>query len=348
MGIHASPTCSMTLGGKDKCRGLLLGDERQGMKIMFYMMNEARLGVGFQAFAYASSGYLYALNYARERIQGRDLEAGKDPKAPQVPIIQHPDVRRMLLEMKAYVDGMRSFVYYVGMCLEMEMLTSDDDERAFYKGFGDLLTPLVKAYCAQRGFDMCVQAVQVYGGYGYITEYPVEQLVRDCKITSIYEGTDGIQAMDLLGRKLGMAKGQVFMNFLGEIQKTIAMAKETKGLDELTAEVELAVNRLGEVAMSIGKTAMSPRLKVAFAHAFPFLEVMGDVIMAWMLLWRAALAIQKLESGAKKKDVDFYEGQVKTAEFFIQTILPITLGKMNAIIKNNGSAVEISEAAFGG
>jgi alkylation response protein AidB-like acyl-CoA dehydrogenase len=348
MGIHASPTCSMTLGGKDKCRGLLLGDKRQGMKIMFYMMNEARLGVGFQAFAYASAGYLYALNYARERIQGRDLEAGKDPMAPQVPIIQHPDVRRMLLEMKAYVDGMRSFVYYVGMCLEREMLTSDDDERAFYKGFGDLLTPLVKAYCAQRGFDMCVQAVQVYGGYGYITEYPVEQLVRDCKITSIYEGTDGIQAMDLLGRKLGMAKGQVFMNFLGEIQKTIALAKETKELDELAAEVELAVNRLGEVAMSIGKTAMSPRLKVAFAHAFPFLEVMGDVIMAWMLLWRAALAIQKLESGAKKKDVDYYEGQVKTAEFFIQTILPITLGKMNAIIKNNGSAVEISEAAFGG
>ena len=348
MGIHASPTCSMTLGGKGKCRGLLLGDERQGMMIMFYMMNEARLGVGFQAFAYASASYLYALNYARDRIQGRDLEAGKDPKAPQVPIIQHPDVRRMLLEMKAYVDGMRSFVYYVGMCLEREMLASDDDERAFYKGFGDLLTPLVKAYCAQRGFDMCVQAVQVYGGYGYITEYPVEQLVRDCKITSIYEGTDGIQAMDLLGRKLGMAKGQVFMNFLGEIQKTIAMAKETKGLDELTAEVELAVNRLGEVAMSIGKTAMSPRLKVAFAHAFPFLEVMGDVIMAWMLLWRAALAIQKLESGAKKKDVDFYEGQVKTAEFFIQTILPITLGKMNAIIKNNGAAVEISEAAFGG
>ncbi|NNL74872.1 MAG: acyl-CoA dehydrogenase [Desulfobacterales bacterium] len=348
MGIHASPTCSMTLGGKGKCRGLLLGEERQGMKIMFYMMNEARLGVGFQAFAYASAAYLYALNYARERIQGRDLEAGKDPNAPQVPIIQHPDVRRMLLEMKAYVDGMRSFVYYVGMCLEREMLAADDDERAYYKGFGDLLTPLVKAYCAQRGFDVCVQAVQVYGGYGYIAEYPVEQLVRDCKITSIYEGTDGIQAMDLLGRKLGMAKGQVFMNFLGEIQKTIALARETNRLDELSAEVEIAVNRLGEVAINIGKNAMSPQLKVAFAHAFAFLEVIGDVVMAWMLLWRAALAIQKLESGAKKKDVDFYDGQLKTAEFFIQTILPITLGKMNAIIKNNGATIEISEAAFGG
>ena len=348
MGIHASSTCSMTLGGKGKCRGLLLGEERQGMKIMFYMMNEARLGVGFQAFNYASTAYLYALNYARERVQGRDLEKGKDPNASQVPIIRHPDVRRMLLGMKAYVEGMRSFVYYVGQCLDKEALAVDEEERALYKGFGDLLTPLVKAYCAQRGFDVCVEAVQVYGGYGYIKEYPVEQLVRDCKITSIYEGTDGIQAMDLLGRKLGMVNGRVFMNFLGEIQKTIAMARETKGLEELTAEVERAVNRLGEVALHIGKSALSAKFKVAFAHAFPFMEVMGDVVMAWMLLWRAVLAKQKLDDGVKKKDVDFYEGQLKTAEFFIHTILPATLGKMNSIVKSNGSAVEISETAFGG
>jgi alkylation response protein AidB-like acyl-CoA dehydrogenase len=348
MGIHASSTCSMTLGGKGNCRGLLLGEECQGMKIMFHMMNEARLGVGFQAFAYASAAYLYALNYARERIQGRDLEAGKDPEAPSVPIIRHPDVRRMLLEMKAYVDGMRSFVHYVGQCLEKEALATTDDERAFYRGFNDLLTPLVKAYCAQRGFDQCVQAVQVYGGYGYVSEYPVEQLARDCKITSLYEGTDGIQAMDLLGRKLGMGKGQVFINFLGEIQKTVALAKEIGGLEEITAEVEKAANRLGEVAMHLGTTAMSPKFKVAFAFAFPFLEVMGDVIMAWMLLWRAALANQKLESGPKKKDVDFYEGQLKTAEFFIQTILPATLGKMDGIVKSSSSAIDISEAAFGG
>jgi len=348
MGIHASPTCSITLGGKGKCRGLLLGEACQGMKIMFYMMNEARLGVGFQAFAYASAAYLYALNYARERIQGRDLEAGKDPDAAPVPIIQHPDVRRMLLEMKAYVAGMRSFVHYVGQFLEKEALATSDEERAYYKGFGDLLTPIVKAYCAQRGFDQCVQAVQVYGGYGYVSEYPVEQLVRDCKITSIYEGTDGIQAMDLLGRKLGMAKGQVFINLLGEIQKTVALAKETPGLEEITTDVEKAANQLGEVAMHLGTNAMSAQFKVAFAAAFPFLEVMGDVIMAWMLLWRAVLAKQKLDAGARKKDVDFYNGQLKTAEFFIQTILPATLGKMDGIVKNNSSAIEISDAAFGG
>jgi len=348
MGIHASSTCSITLGGKGQCRGLLLGDACQGMKIMFYMMNEARLGVGFQAFNYASTAYLYALNYARERIQGRDLAAGKDPDAPQVPIIRHPDVRRMLLAMKAYVDGMRSFVYYVGLCLEKEALAGNAEDKAYYKGFADLLTPLVKAYCAQRGFDVCVQAVQVYGGYGYIKEYPVEQLVRDCKITSIYEGTDGIQAMDLLGRKLGMEKGRIFMNLLGEIQQTIAQARQRKGLEELAAEVENAVGKLGEVALHLGQTAMSAQFKTAFVFAFPFLEVMGDVIMAWMLLWRAALAKDKIEAGAKAKDAEFYEGQLKTAEFFIYTILPATLGKMNGIVKCNGAAMDISEAAFGG
>ncbi len=166
---------------------------------------------------------------------------------------------------------MRSFIYYVGQCLDREGLAANDEQRAYYKGFSDLLTPLVKAYCAQRGFDVCVDAVQVYGGYGYIQEYPVEQLVRDCKITSIYEGTDGIQAMDLLGRKLGMAKGQVFMNFLGEIQKTVSLARDTAGLEEITAEFERAVIRLGEVALHIGKRALSPKFKVDFAHAFPFL-----------------------------------------------------------------------------
>ena len=348
MGIHASATCSITLGGKGQCRGLLLGEVCQGMKIMFYMMNEARLGVGFQAFNYASTAYLYALNYARERIQGRDLAAGKDASAPAIPIIRHPDVRRMLLGMKAYVEGMRSFVYYVGQCLEKEALAGSEEEKAYFKGFADLLTPLVKAYCAQRSFDVCVQAVQVYGGYGYIKEYPVEQLVRDCKITSIYEGTDGIQAMDLLGRKLGMEKGRVFMNFLSEIQKTIALARGMNGLEEIAVEVEKAVNSLGETAMHLGKSAMSPQFIVAFAFAFPFLEVMGDVIMAWMLLWRAALAKQKIEAGAKSKDIEFYQGQLKTAEFFIHTILPATLGKMNGIVRGNGAAVEISEAAFGG
>ncbi len=347
MGIHASSTCSMSLGGKGGCRGLLLGEENRGMYIMFVMMNEARLGVGFQAFIHASTAYLFALNYARERLQGRDLDQIKDRSAPPVPIIQHPDVRRMLLWMKAHVDGMRSFIYYIGRHFDRLEAMTDPDEKERYLELADLLTPVVKAYCAQRGFDTCIQAIQVYGGYGYTREYPVEQIARDCKITSLYEGTDGIQAMDLLGRKLGMRKGAVFMDFMQEVQQSIALARETESLHPLADKVETALNRLGEIAMHLGQTAMSPRLKVAFAHAFPFLDAMGDVIMAWMLLWRAAVAAPKCDT-AKKKDKAFYEGQVQTAAFFIDTILPVTMGKMTAIVDSSPAAVDISDAGFGG
>ena len=348
MGIHASSTCSMSLGSKGKCRGLLLGEENQGMRIMFYMMNEARLGVGFQAFIHATTAYLYAVNYARERLQGRDLEKFADRAAPQVPIIQHPDVRRMLLWMKAHVEGMRSFAYYTVRCFDRYETVEEEAQKARYQGFLDLLTPLVKAYCAQRGFDVCIEAMQVYGGYGYIREYPVEQIARDCKIASIYEGTDGIQAMDLLARKLGMKKGMVFMEFLGEIQKTIAHAKKNEELIPLAESLDAAVNKLGETAMTLGKKAMSPELKNAFSHAFPFLEVMGDVVMAWMLLWRSAVAAEKLQAGAKKKDKAFYESQATTARYFINNVLPVTLGKMNAIEGLDDAVVAMPEVGFGG
>jgi len=348
MGIHASATCSISLGSKGGCRGILLGEENKGMRIMFHMMNEARLGVGFQGFNHATTAYLYAVNYARERLQGRDMDNLADKAAPQVPIIRHPDVRRMLLWMKSHVEGMRSFVYYVGRCFDVLKNSDDEAEKALYQGLTDLLTPLVKAYCAQRGFDVCIQAMQVYGGYGYTREYPIEQLARDCKIASIYEGTDGIQAMDLLGRKLGMDEGKVFMGFMGEVQKVIARAREAKGLGSLADKLENALNQLGETALHLGKKGVSTEFKTAFAHAFPFLESMGDVTMAWMLLWRASIAVEKLNNGAKKKDINFYEGQLKTAEFFIQTVIPVTCGKMDSIKESSGAAVTISEASFGG
>ncbi len=348
MGLHGSATCSLTLGGKGKCRGFLLGEENKGMRVMFHMMNEARLGVGTQAFMHASAAYLYALNYARQRCQGRALESMLDHEAPQVPIIQHPDVRRMLLWMKAYVEGMRSFIYYTCSNFDGIELAATPEEKARYQDMVDLLTPVLKTYNSKYGFEVCVKAIQVYGGYGYTREYPIEQLARDCKIASIYEGTDGIQAMDLLARKIGMKKGSVFMAFLQEIQKTAARAEKQKGLAKLAQTVNALAGRLGEVALSIGKTAMSPDFKTAFAHSVPFLEVMGDTVMAWMLLWRAGIAAKALENGARKKDVAFYEGQIKSAEFFINTEIPITLGRMNSIDAASSAAVDISEAAFGG
>jgi hypothetical protein len=176
----------------------------------------------------------------------------------------------------------------------------------------------------------------------------MEQLLRDCRITMIYEGTNGIQAMDLLGRKLGLNKGKPVMDLLGEIQKSIAMAKDAQGLEGLAEKLEEIVDKLGEVALHMGTTAMSPNVLNAFAFAHPFMEVCGDVVMAWLLLWRAAVAAQKLANKPKKKDTAFYEGQIKSAEFFIYSIIPITVGKIEAILTTNGAAIDIDEKSFGG
>ena len=172
--------------------------------------------------------------------------------------------------------------------------------------------------------------------------------MRDCRITPIYEGTNGIQAMDLLGRKLGMNQGKPIMDLMGEIQTTIATAKANSRVQACAGKLEAALNKLGEVALHLGKTAMSPQVMVAFAHAYPFMEVSGDVVMAWLLLWRATIAAEKLDDGAKKKDVAFYEGQLKSAEFFVNCLLPVTLGKMNGILATSSEAVDISEDSFGG
>lgn len=348
MGLHGSATCSMVMGSKGNCRAYLLGEENKGMKVMFTMMNEARLGVGLQAFSHASTAYLLALDYARQRIQGRALEDTMNPDAPSIAIINHPDVRRMLLEMKAYVEGMRSFTYYIAYCFDREENAGSEEERKKFKGMIDLLTPILKTYNSNKGYDVCIKAIQVYGGAGYIKEYPVEQIARDCKIASIYEGTDGIQAMDLLGRKLGMNNGMVFMEFISEIRKIAEKATNFDSVKELGEKAALLVKRLGDVAMHIGKTAMSANFKTAFAHSVPFLEVAGDSVMAWMLLWRATLAAENLENGAKKKEIPFYEGQIKTAEYFITNILPVTFGKMDSIEASGDSAITISDASFGG
>ncbi|WP_373498465.1 acyl-CoA dehydrogenase [Desulfococcus sp.] len=347
MGIHGSATCSLTLGGKGLCRGTLLGEINKGMRAMFVMMNEARLDVGMQSLGCASASFMNALNYARERVQGRHLTApGKD--APPVPIIQHPDVRRMLLTMKSCTEGMRSIVYYTGYCEDMIRISDNAAEKARWQGLIDVLIPITKGYVSDRAFDVCNMGVQMFGGYGYTKEYPQEQLLRDCKITHIYEGTNGIQAMDLLGRKLGLNQGQAFRDLLDEMTKTAADAKAVPGVEGLAAALESVIARLEALALHMSKTARSEKILNAYAAAYPFMEVTGDTVMAWMLLWRAAIAGRKLAEGAKKKDAAFYEGQIMSARFFINALIPVTLGKMDAILANDGTVMEISEDAFGG
>ena len=348
MGSHGSATCSMALGGKGKCRGMLLGKPGQGMMIMFHMMNEARLKVGFQGFIHGSAAYQYALAYARERRQGYDLDKGSKVGDQQVPIIRHPDVRRMLLWMKSHVEGMRSLEYYIAKSFDMFETADDADAKAYYDGITALLTPVLKTYCAVRGFDICIKAIQIYGGYGYTKDFPVEQLARDVKITSIYEGTDGIQAMDLIGRKLSMNKGAVFQAFIKEMRDAVDRAGAIESLEPLAVEVGKAITRLETLAKHIQDTMRSPSVKVAFANSVPFLMAMGDVIMAWMLIWRASIASEKLQIKSKNKNLAFYQGQIFSAEYFIKSVLPETLGQMDAIVGGGEAVVNISEEAFGG
>ena len=348
MGIHANTTATLALGSKGKCRGILLGEANQGMRAMFLMMNDARLMVGNQGLACASASYLYALNYARTRVQGRHLLKIMDKDAPGVPIIQHPDVRRMLMTMKVYVEALRSLSYYIAFCVDSIATTDDAEEKTRLQGIIDFLIPIAKAYTTDRSFEVCSLGVQVYGGYGYIKEFPVEQLLRDCRITQIYEGTNGIQAMDLFARKLGQNGGRPIIDLGEEIRRTLAAAAEVEATAPMADKMEQALVRLEEVARFMGMTAMYGNLLTAAAHATPFLEVCGDVIVGWMLLWRGRVAAQSLGNGGKEKDAAFYEGQLKSAEYFTNVMLPVTFGKMDAILAGSSAAVDIPEDAFGG
>jgi alkylation response protein AidB-like acyl-CoA dehydrogenase len=361
MGIHGSPTCVLNFGEDGRCVGELLGEENQGMRIMFQMMNEARIGVGLQGLATASAAYLHALKYASERLQGPDLEHFRDPEAPRVPIIRHPDVRRMLMFAKSLVEGIRSLIYYTAYCLDRVRTAADDEDRRKWQGIADLLTPVVKAYSTDMGFRVAETAMQVYGGYGYIREYPLEQFLRDIKIASIYEGTNGIQALDLVARKLGMAKGMVFMSLLGEVNEFIASTKGNEDLREAVDKLEAAKNAVAAAALHFAAKAKDD-FTIPVLYATPFLELMGDMLVGWQLLWQARIAHEKLrdffiEKGApgidarqelirQHSNAAYYSGKIAAATFFAHTFLTLSPAKAEVIKNGDLSALLIEEAAF--
>ncbi|MBF0202611.1 MAG: acyl-CoA dehydrogenase [Desulfamplus sp.] len=360
MGIHGNATCTLSLGEKGPSIGTLLGQVNKGMPEMFQMMNEARAFVGLQGFGVATASYMYALEYARTRIQGRHMVKGREPGAKNVPIIQHPDVRRQLLNMKALVDGMRSLLYFNARCSDLMETADNDADRERYSDLVEVFTPIVKGYVTDRSLEVCSHGVQIYGGYGYIKEFPVEQLMRDSRIFMIYEGTNGIQAMDLLGRKLGMKGGKSFGCFIELMEKTLEDAKSVEGVEAMAESFGKALAKFVDTAKIIGDRARSKDVMNAFSFAHPFLGVAGDVTMAWMLLWRACVAAPKLlkkagtldasvvaEKAEKNRDVAFYAGQVGTASFFINTLLPSALATMDAIADGDRTVEEMPEASFG-
>ncbi|MEW6333906.1 MAG: acyl-CoA dehydrogenase [Thermodesulfobacteriota bacterium] len=361
MGIKGSATCTLNFGDEGRCIGELLGDEREGLRIMFHMMNGARLEVGMQGLGHASAALEHAIAYAKERIQSAPIWEMKNPDAKPVPIIQHPDVRRDLLWMKAHVEGIRAMNYFTAYCMDLARAVPEENEK--WQGLVELLTPVCKAYSSDKAMDICSKAIDVYGGYGYCQEYPVEQYLRDCKIATIYEGTNGIQALDLVGRKLAQRKGMNVMTLFGEIGATIAKAKTDAELTAYAARLEEAYNALVDLTMTMAQFGKSSSFLVPILNASPYLDILGDVLLGHFLIQSAALASEKLKAiygqkgaeGSRGKqralvhedpDVAFYAGKIASAKFFAVEILCTIKARCEAIKSEEKIPIEMADESF--
>ena len=341
MGIHGNATCTLNFGDNDKCIGYLMGAERQGMEIMFHMMNEERQGVGMMGVSLAGAAYLHALSYAKERLQGNNLFTGQR----YVPIIQHPDVRRMLLKQKSITEGIRALCLFCYFAMDKQKVAENDAEKSKWSGMVEMLTPIVKSYCTEMGLVVNDLAVQTYGGYGYCREYPVEQMMRDQKINTIYEGTNGIQALDLLGRKLGMNEGKHFMNLMTEGNAHIAEAKGIDSLKDEAAVVENAVNAILTTATDFAGMMMKNPF-IPLIAACDFLNCIGDTLCGWFHLWMGLEATKNLDKADKESDKMFYTGKIEGAKFFIQRTTALVPAKCEILKKDEISCVRIPDDGF--
>jgi alkylation response protein AidB-like acyl-CoA dehydrogenase len=339
LGLHASPTCLLNFGENDRCIGYLCGEENRGLAHMFQMMNAARINTGVSGMALAGTAYRNALAYTRERVQGADVTR---TNSADVRIIEHPDVRRMLLWMKAVVDGMRSMIYTAALWSDLALELPEAEEREHYGSLLDFMTPIIKAYCSDMGFRVCETAIQCLGGYGYCKEYPMEQYLRDAKIMSLYEGTNGIQSLDLMGRKMRIREGAPFHAFMAELN---AFCERHGGDPVLGGEVRRLAEvscRLREVAQKMSRRSRSDPAQWA-SYTYPALLCFGDVTTAWRLL---DLGIKAREATAANGQSDYYRGKILQASYFAGTTLPLTRARMETCLREGREIVEIPEEAF--
>jgi len=317
MGLRGQATATLNFGENGECHGWLMGEPNKGLAYMFQLMNGARIATGLQATAVAANAYQHALEYARERRQGRDIRE-KDPATPQIPIIGHPDVRRMLLAQKACTEGMFALLAYSADLLDTRRVAESPAQREHALDLLEILTPVCKAYGSDISFLSTVLAIQVHGGYGFSEEFPLAQMLRDQKVFSIYEGTNNIQAMDLLGRKVPMKGGASFKALVGEMTKTLQLARGLPALQGLADRFQAALNTL--MATTQHLATLSGDVGLYMSYATPYLQMFSQVVVAWQLLWQAAVAQQALE--AKASDQAFYRGKVAAAQYYLQNELP--------------------------
>jgi alkylation response protein AidB-like acyl-CoA dehydrogenase len=316
MGIHGNATCVLNY---DEATGYLVGEPERGLEAMFIMMNVARLGVGLQGLAQGEVAYQNAVTYATERRQGRALTGAADPDEKADPIIVHPDVRRMLMDGKAFTEGARALMLWGALQVDLSKKAQTEEERTNADELISLLTPVIKGYMTDKGFETAVGAQQVYGGHGYVGEWGVEQFVRDARIAQIYEGTNGVQAMDLVGRKLGRHGGKGLMLLASTIGEEVAAAKADEALKPMAEALEKAGNELQTATMWLMQNGMA-NPNNAGAGATPFLHLMGIVVTGWMWLKMARAAQAALAAGAS--DSSFYEAKLATARYYTARYLP--------------------------
>jgi hypothetical protein len=314
MGIHGNSTCVMNYDG---ATGYLLGEEHKGMRAMFTMMNEARIGVGMQGLAQAEAAYQNALIYAKDRLQGRAVTGDENPDGPADPLIVHPDVRRMLMDQKSFVEGARAFVLWGAYLIDKSHRA--DDEAA--EGLISLMTPVIKGFLTDEGYDMTVQAQQVYGGHGYIEEWGMSQFTRDARIAMIYEGANGVQALDLVGRKLAQDGGKHVMAFFEMVKSFCSENKDVEGMDEFTEPLKKASKDLQQAGMYFMQNGQKTP-NAALAGSTDFMHLMGHVCLGLMWGRMAKAALEALEGGAS--DATFYETKLATARYYMTRRLPAT------------------------
>ncbi|GAB3887424.1 acyl-CoA dehydrogenase [Spirosoma agri] len=326
MGQKGVPAMHLTMGSNDNTIGYLVGQPHQGLPYMFQMMNEARIGVGMTATAIATAAYYAALQYAKERPQSRRLNEKNRLDAPQTAIINHPDVRRMLLFQKAVTEGSLSLLVQAAKLYDLShVLEGEEKENAFL--LLDLLMPVAKSYPSEMGVQAVSQSIQTFGGYGFTEDFPVEQLYRDIRITPIYEGTTGIQAQDLLGRKMTMKGGKAPQLLFAEMSKTIAEASTYDDLKPYADQLSAELKRTQTVVMNLMPHALNGDTERYLADATLFLELFGIVVVAWQWLIQATVAKQNMVTqNPSGDDLAFYEGKIHTMKFFFHYEVPKTLG----------------------
>ncbi len=341
MGIHGNSTCVMNF---EDAKGWLLGEPHKGLKAMFTMMNAARLGVAMQGLGMATVSYQNAVAYAKDRLQMRALDGAKNPEKPADPIIVHPDVRRMLLTGKAVTEGGRALALWVGMNLDIAEKHQDEAKKQEADDLVALLTPVLKAYLTDMGSEIANHAVQVHGGHGFIREYGVEQYVRDARIAQIYEGTNGIQALDLVGRKMSVGFGRLLRRFFHPVSEYIEANQANEELQEFIFPLAKAFAKLQQATATIAQKGLKDPNE-AGAASVDYLRMLALVSLGFMWIQMAQKAQEQLKDGADGKE-EFYETKIKTARFFFQKLLPETDSRFKTVMSGAQSLMELEAANF--